>query len=212
MRFATRRRCGRVSGNTRPRGHLRARVASLEGALSHPRQVRAKNVFDEADGDRTAKRRRKPRRRGAALVGRKVRIWWPHDRWNCGTVARSTAGSTRSRTTTGRSGTRTWRRPRAEMELVGGGDDDADAGARGQRPGRAGRLRDLPGAPRRGRAEPRGVRPPPPRRLPLRRRPAREPRLGGQRALHKKGPARRVPDVPPGFLGAPGGHRRVPCA
>ena len=71
--------------------------ADISELVSRPSKARlairgkfeARNVFDEADGeeDSKAEEERPAVRGGPALIGRKVRIWWPHDReWFTGTV------------------------------------------------------------------------------------------------------------------------------
>ena len=92
----------------------------------------ARNVVDEADGEEYSKAGgESPAVRGAALVGRKVRIWWPHDReWFTGTV-NAFDGRLHEITYDDGSlwdedletpGERKW-------ELVCGSDDDVDADA-----------------------------------------------------------------------------------
>ena len=120
----------RVSRTSRPSGisELVSRPSKARLAIG---KFEARRV-GQADGEEDSKAEEEsPAVRGAALVGRKVRIWWPHDKeWFTGTVG---AFDGRLHEVTYDDGS-LWDEDletpgERKWELVGGGDDDVDADA-----------------------------------------------------------------------------------
>jgi len=89
-RFATRDDAVAALPEIRDRGDISEMVSRPSKArLAIRGKFEARNVVDEAVGEEDSNAEEEsPAVRGAALVGRKVRIWWPHDKeWFCGTVS-----------------------------------------------------------------------------------------------------------------------------
>ena len=135
-RFATRDDAVAAFSEIRDRGDISELVSRPSKArLAIRGKFEARNVVDEADGEEDSKaeeeRPAATAPRGPALIGRKVRIWWPHDReWFCGTV---NAFDGRLHEVTYDDGS-LWDEDletpgERKWELVGGGDVDADADA-----------------------------------------------------------------------------------
>ena len=91
-RFATRDEAVAAFPEIRDRGDISELVSRPSKArLAIRGKFEARNVVDEADGKEDSKaeeeRPAATALHGPALIGRKVRIWWPHDReWFTGTV------------------------------------------------------------------------------------------------------------------------------
>ena len=91
-RFATRDDAAAAFPEIRNRSDIAELITRpAKAPLAIRGKFEARNVVDEADGEEDSKaeeeRSAATALRGAALIGRKVRIWWPHDReWFTGTV------------------------------------------------------------------------------------------------------------------------------
>ena len=137
-RFATRDEAVAAFPEIRDRGDISELVSRPSKArLAIRGKFEARNVVDEADGKEDSKaEEERPAVRGAALIGRKVRIWWPHDReWFTGTV---NAFDGRRHEVTYDDGS-LWDEDletpgERKWELVGGGGTDIDAAASDARP------------------------------------------------------------------------------
>jgi len=132
-RFATRDDAAAAFPEIRNRSDIAELITRpAKAPLAIRGKFEARNVVDEADGEENSKmEEERPAVRGAALIGRKVRIWWPHDReWFTGTVG---AFDGRRHEVTYDDGS-LWDEDletpgERKWELVGGGDDDAAADA-----------------------------------------------------------------------------------
>ena len=135
-RFATRDDAVAAFAEIRDRGDISELVSRPSKArLAIRGKLEARNVVDEADGKENSKaeeeRPAATALHGPALIGRKVRIWWPHDReWFTGTVG---AFDGRRHEVTYDDGS-LWDEDletpgERKWELVGGGGTDIDADA-----------------------------------------------------------------------------------
>ena len=132
-RFATRDDAAAAFPEIRNRSDIAELITRpAKAPLAIRGKFEARNVVDEADGEEDSKmEEERPAVRGAALIGRKVRIWWPHDReWFTGTVG---AFDGRLHEVTYDDGS-LWDEDletpgERKWELVGGGGTDIDADA-----------------------------------------------------------------------------------